>query len=114
MKANRGEIWRVEFDPSTGQEIGKIRPAVIVSENSIGKLPLKIVVPVTDWKDRYDMFPWFVCLRPSETNRLTKISGADAFQVKSVSEDRLKGKIGDVSPSDLDDIVHAIALCIGL
>ena len=42
MKANRGEIWRVEFDPSTGQEIGKIRPAVIVSENSIGRLPLKI------------------------------------------------------------------------
>ena len=36
MKANRGEIWRVEFDPSTGQEIGKIIPAVIVSENSIG------------------------------------------------------------------------------
>ena len=30
MKANRGEIWHVEFDPSTGQEIGKIRPAVIV------------------------------------------------------------------------------------
>ncbi|MBM3323278.1 type II toxin-antitoxin system PemK/MazF family toxin [candidate division WOR-3 bacterium] len=31
----------------------KTRPAVVVSTDAIGVLPLKVVVPITDWKDRY-------------------------------------------------------------
>lgn len=30
----RGEVWRVDFDPSLGGEIQKIRPAVIVSNDA--------------------------------------------------------------------------------
>ena len=36
----RGEVWNVRFDPSVGAEIKKIRPAVVLSEDAIGKLPL--------------------------------------------------------------------------
>jgi hypothetical protein len=49
----RGEIWLVDFDPSLGAEIRKARPAVVVSLDSIGRLPLRVVVPVTDWKTQY-------------------------------------------------------------
>ena len=35
----KGDIWLVDFDPTTGSEIGKKRPAVVISENLIGKLP---------------------------------------------------------------------------
>jgi len=34
-----------------GAEIKKTRPAIIVNDNALGKLPLKIVVPITEWKD---------------------------------------------------------------
>lgn len=54
---SRGEIWRVQFDPQVGEEIGKIRPAVVVSISSVGRLPLRIVVPITDWKVRYANYP---------------------------------------------------------
>ncbi len=47
----RGEIWMVRFDPSVGAEIRKIRPAVVVSLDNVGRLPLRIVVPLTDWQD---------------------------------------------------------------
>ena len=30
-------------------EFAKTRPAVVVSADSVGRLPLRIVVPVTDW-----------------------------------------------------------------
>jgi mRNA interferase MazF len=47
----RGEIWLVNFDPTLGTEIRKIRPAVVISSNNIGVLPIKLVAPITDWKD---------------------------------------------------------------
>lgn len=49
-----GEVWLINLDSTIGSEIKKTRPAIIVNDNSLGKLPLKIIVPVTDWKDRYN------------------------------------------------------------
>jgi len=39
----QGEIWLVSLDPSVGAEIKKTRPAVIVNDNTLGRLPLKII-----------------------------------------------------------------------
>ena len=111
---SRGEVWRIRFDPAEGDEIKKIRTAVVVSENAIGRLRLKIVVPITEWKDRYANFPWFVHLTPTAANGLTKESGADAFQVKSVSETRFLDRLGELAPNELDDIANAIAICVGV
>jgi mRNA interferase MazF len=110
----RGEVWRVRFDPAEGDEIKKVRTAVVVSENAVGRLRLKIVVPITEWKPRYVNFAWFVHLDPTPTNGLTKESGADAFQVKSVSETRFLDRLGELTPSQLDDIANAISVCVGI
>ena len=37
----RGEIWKVNLDPTIGAEINKARPVLIVGNNRIGKLPLR-------------------------------------------------------------------------
>jgi mRNA interferase MazF len=110
----RGEVWRIRFDPAEGDEIKKIRTAVVVSENAIGRLRLKIVVQITEWKLRYAGYPWFVFLAPTPANGLTKDSGADAFQVKSVSETRFLDSLGELTPAELDDIANAIAICVGV
>jgi mRNA interferase MazF len=109
----RGEVWRIRFDPAEGDEIKKVRTAVVISEDAVGRLRLKIVVPITEWKPRYVSYPWFVQLVPAPTNGLTKDSGADAFQVKSVSETRFLGRLGELTPVQLDDIANAIAICVG-
>jgi mRNA-degrading endonuclease toxin of MazEF toxin-antitoxin module len=44
---------------------------------------------------------------------LAKDSGADAFQVKSVSENRFVRRIGTVTDDQMDEIAGAIALCVG-
>jgi mRNA interferase MazF len=103
----------VQFDPSVGAEIRKIRPAVVVSLNTIGRLPLRIVVPLTDWQDAFARLPWFVRLPVSANNGLTKDSGADAFQVKSISEGRFVRHLGVVTSPQLDDIASAVAMCVG-
>src|SRR3954470_2457677 len=90
----RGEVWLVDFDPAVGAEIRKVRPAVVISLDAIGRLPLRMVVPVTDWKPAYASYPWFVELPASPANGLTKDSGADAFQTKSVSQARFVRRLG--------------------
>ncbi len=113
MKPRRGEVWNVNFTPSFGAEIQKIRPAVIMNAESIGRLPLNIVVPITNWRTEYAEFDWFVSLSPTTTNGLNKESGADTFQVKSISESRLVEKLGELTSDQMADIASAIALCIG-
>jgi mRNA-degrading endonuclease toxin of MazEF toxin-antitoxin module len=64
----RGEVWRIRFDPSEGDEIKKVRMAVVVSQNAVGRLRLKIVVPITEWKPRYASFS-LVRTPPADANR---------------------------------------------
>jgi mRNA interferase MazF len=109
----RGEVWWIRFDPSVGAEIQKLRPAVVVSTPAVGRLPLRIVVPITDWKPAYAGFPWFVSLAASTQNGLSKDSGADAFQAKSVALGRFEQRLGTLSAEETDKIAAAIALCVG-
>ncbi|MBM4425343.1 MAG: type II toxin-antitoxin system PemK/MazF family toxin [Chloroflexi bacterium] len=110
----RGEVWLINLDPTIGAEIKKTRPAVIVSDDAIGRLPLRVIVPVTDWKDRYAIAPWMVKLEPDAENGLHKPSAADAFQVRSVSQERFVNRIGQVSESSLGEIAGALAVVLSI
>lgn len=101
---NTKGIWWVNFNSTIGAEIKKKRPAVIVSDDTMGILPLRIIVPITDWKERYYNADWMVKMEPTLLNNLSKISTADCFQVKSISTDRFDSKIGEVD----DDIFERI------
>jgi mRNA interferase MazF len=104
----QGEIWLVDLDPTRGAEIQKKRPAVIVNNNSLGKLPLKVIVPVTDWKDKFSIAPWMVKLENNDLNGLSKTSAADCFQVRSIAQERLIKKMGEIDSENLFDIKEAI------
>ncbi|MEO5996746.1 MAG: type II toxin-antitoxin system PemK/MazF family toxin [Chitinophagaceae bacterium] len=60
----QSEVWLVNLEPTIGSEIKKKRTAIIVNNNTVGKLPLKIIVPLKDWKDRYGNAPWMVKISP--------------------------------------------------
>ena len=66
----RGEIWLVDFEPSFGAEIRKIRPAVVLSLDQLARLPLRVVVPLTEWKPQYQQYSWFVRIPMSSSKRL--------------------------------------------
>jgi mRNA interferase MazF len=91
----------------------KLRPAVVVNVDSIGRLPLRIVVPLTEWQPTFAALPWFVPITASAITGLSKDSGPDAFQVKSVSENRFVQRIGTITNDQLDAVAAAIALCVG-
>lgn len=128
----RGEIWIVNFNspisaktpprgslkpawPATGDEIAKARPAVVLNVPNSWELDLSIVVPLRSWKDRFrdNNYYWIVYVQKNAMNKLTNHSGADAFQVKSVSNLRFRRRIGSVTPEQLQLITDTVAFCIG-
>ena len=112
MNISRGEIWLVNLDPTIGAEIRKTRPVVVVSSNAIGALPIRLVAPLTEWKDYFAHNVWHVKLVPDSTNGLTKTSAVDTLQLRGVDTQRFVQKLGSVSPADMKSIVAAIVAVI--
>jgi mRNA interferase MazF len=110
----RGEVWLVNLDPTIGAEIRKTRPAVIVSDNNIGVLPLKVIVPITEWREHYGIAPWLVRLDASADNGLDKTSAADAFQVRSVAQRRFVRRIGALDPDAMRRTSEALAIVLNV
>lgn len=96
------EVWLVDFSPKVGQEIDKVRPAVIVNHDSMVALQLKVVVPVTDAVR--SVRDWHVMLSPTKSNGLSKESVADCFQVKSISKERFVKRLGALSAKEMDEV----------
>ena len=113
ISMRKGEIWLINLDPTLGAEIQKTRPAVIVNEDALGILPLRVIVPLTDWKDRYSVAAWMVRVDPAKSNGLSKPSAADAFQIRSVAQERFVSCIGQVSEHNLAEILKAIRIVTG-
>ena len=59
MDSRRGEIWLVRLDPTLGAEIRKTRPVVVVNSDAIGVLPIRLVAPLTEWKDYFAHISFF-------------------------------------------------------
>jgi mRNA interferase MazF len=108
----RGEVWLVNLDPTIGAEIKKTRPAVIVNDDAVGILPLKVIMPITEWRDRYSVAPWMVRLEPDSENGIDKPSAADAFQVRSVAHQRLVRRLGRLSDAMMQEITRALAVVL--
>ena len=113
ISMRKGEIWLINLDPVIGAEIRKTRPAVIVSEDAMGILPLRVIVPLTDWKDRYAVASWMISITPDAQNGLAKTSAADAFQIRSVSLERFVQCIGSLDNDKIGQILKAIQVVIG-
>jgi len=110
----QNEIWLINLDPTIGSEIQKTRPAIIVNDNSIGKLPLKIIVPITDWNDRYEVAPWMIKIEPNKQNNLSKLSAIDCFQIRCVSENRFIRQLGTIDEQIGEEIKMALSKVLSI
>jgi len=112
MKISRGEIWLVNLDTTIGAEIRKTRPVVVISSDAIGILPIKLVAPLTEWKDYLTRNVWHVQVLPDDANGLAKVSAVDTLQIRGVDTRRFVRKLGSISPEVMRSIVLAIAAVI--
>ena len=110
----KGEIWLINLDPTIGAEISKTRPALILNEDGFGKLPLRIVAPITAWRDRYRLAEWMVFVPSDDTSGLDKNSTVDCFQTRSVDERRMVRRIGQATPEVMEKVGESLTAVLDL
>ena len=108
----RGEVWLVNLDPTLGSEIRKTRPAVVISSDAVGRLPIKLVAPITEWNLRFAPNVWHVHLEPDGANGLSKASAIDVLQVRGVDTVRFVHKLGELTAEQMEEIILAMAAVI--
>src|SRR5437763_16837121 len=91
----RDEIWRVNLEPVRGHEQGRVRPALIVSNDiyNRGAIGLVTIVPITT-KER--PIRSFLRIEPPEGG-LPQPSFVICDQVRTISKERLGKRFGSVS-----------------
>ena len=106
MDYKRGDIVTVNLNPKKGHEVGKIRPAVIISgddENSI--LDTVILLPLsTDLIE--DMQPYR--MRISKRGKLKKDSDILINQIRTLSKQRIGEKIATLTKEEYISVVNLL------
>jgi mRNA interferase MazF len=113
----RGEIRWVDLEPVRGSEAGKVRPAVVVSNDGANATADRLgrgvitVVPVSSNVDR--IYPFQVLLEARETG-LERRSKAQAEQIRSVSVERIGKQAGQIPVRVMGRLDEAIRLHLAL
>ncbi|MCX5812945.1 MAG: type II toxin-antitoxin system PemK/MazF family toxin [Proteobacteria bacterium] len=108
----RGDIYLVDFEPSVGAEIRKIRPAVIISCDEANKyLKTITVIPFSSKVDRIYPFDVFVSKEESglDTDSKLKIP-----QMRAVDKGRLKRYIITLPEERIEETEKAIRLHLAI
>ena len=102
MELNSGDICIVDFNPAKGGEIGKQRPAVIISQKEDNQiLDTVIVIPLsTIIEKKSEPYRYFVKSREN----LKKDSDACIYEIRALSKKRVKEKIATLNIDELKTI----------
>ena len=106
MVLNRKDIVLVNFNPVKGAEMGKLRPAIVLSDavdNAI--LPTVMVIPLSTCLED-NALPYR--FRITKREQLLQDSDACINEVRALSKDRIKQLLGQVSDQEYSTITGAL------
>lgn len=103
QEIKRGEIWWVSLDPTQGSEIKKIRPCLVLTNDTLNRLrKTVVVVPLsTAAKSHPPITVEVVCQN--------KPAVAIVDQVRAVGKHRLKSKIEQASVKTVTTVTKALS-----
>ncbi|MFN3373569.1 MAG: type II toxin-antitoxin system PemK/MazF family toxin [Chloroflexus sp.] len=102
----RGEIWQADLGD------GNLTPVIVVSTNALERLPIRLVVPLQPWEDRFEQTIWIQQIEGRWPTQLGKPYAADLLRLRTIEINRLRQQIGRVPAVKMDEIAAAIALVV--
>lgn len=108
----RGEIWLVEFSPSVGTEIQKIRPVLVISNDIANNKSSKItVIPLSS---KVKFIAIMVVIEPDEENCLDRQSAIRIPDITTFDKIRFKSKIGILKSEYMAEVEKKIKTHLNL
>ena len=107
MELTKGDICLVNFNSAKGGEVGKLRPAIVMSskeENSM--LDTVIVIPLSTIIEK-DALPYRYTI--AKRDKLKENSDACIYEIRALSKTRVKEKLCELLDEEL--LVIQKALC---
>ena len=109
----RGMVIDVNLDPTKGSETGKIRPCVIVTNDTYNaRVPIIQVVPLTAWSTKKAGIITNVEIAPSSNNGLAKKSVADCLQTRPIDHRarlvKVRGELEDWVMEKIDEALKIV------
>ena len=102
----RGEIWLVDFNPAKGGEMGKLRPAVILSGAEENRLLDTVIVIPLSTRIESDTLPYRYTV--SKRDKLEYNSDACIYEIRSLAKMRIKSRLGRLEPDELKTVQDAL------
>jgi mRNA interferase MazF len=102
----RGEVYFVALDPVVGSETGKTRPALVLQNDLANRSsPTVTVLPITSQVGR--VYPFQVRIAVGEGG-LGQESKVLCEQIRTVSRQRLRQRLGELPPQRLEEVRQAL------
>ena len=99
---SRGEVFLVELDPPRGRESRTTRPCVVISPDELNHhLATTIVAPLTTGSHPY---PFRVACRYDGKSGHIVVD-----QLRTVDRERLRKRLGVITPTTLRSVLHVLA-----
>jgi mRNA interferase MazF len=110
MSIGRGDIYRVDLEPTIGSEQqGAARPCVVLSISAFNKkLRTVVVVPLSS--SARPLPPLVVSVPSAGIANSTALCG----QVRTIDKRRLKNAMDKLSPADLEAVEKGVRQVLGL
>ncbi len=115
-KLKRGMVILVDLNPTKGSETGKVRPCVVVTNDTYNaKVPVIQVVPITMWNNKKAKILTNITVEPTATNGLSKKSVIDCLQTRPIDyKQRLVKILGTLSTLKLLEVDDALKIVFDL
>ena len=103
------DIWLVNLEPAKSTDIKEVKPCVLFSDDKVEDYSLKVIAPLTDFQEKFEIEPWVVKIVPDDNNNLVDVAAIDLFQIRLVEKEHFIKKTGSISDDDLFRVLEALS-----
>ena len=108
----RGEIWLISLEPVIGSEIGKTRPALVISNDQNNQFADTVtVLPITSKTEK--IYP-FENLLTKEECGMPVDSKVKSNQIRTIDKRRLVKLLNSISQNKLKQVEQSLLIHLGL
>ena len=103
------EIYLANLNPKKGHEVGKTRPVVVIHSQLIeGLLSTSIICPITTQIAAATLLRVHIPFQDASTTGLTEPSDIIVDQIRSIDNQRLINKLGELPPAQIEQLQKSL------